>query len=205
MSTGLKNAGSIIPDVLEDVHFSVNEQCVQFSECETFAPFIKDNKPVFHIEYPKDAPSVSSAASKRVCTPSGEAAGTDGFSTPEAGASWQIVLIKPIEVPASGDVTPDVDAFDIDLFDNSDETFSRLREAGKKVICYFSAGSWEDWRDDKDDFGDENLGKELDGWPGEKWVDVASDGVRNVMKKRIQLAANRGCDAIDPDNVDGFV
>lgn len=81
MSTGLKNAGSIIPDVLEDVHFSVNEQCVQFSECETFAPFIKDNKPVFHIEYPKDAPSVSSTASKRVCTPTGEAAGTDGFST----------------------------------------------------------------------------------------------------------------------------
>ncbi|PNH40995.1 hypothetical protein VD0004_g6062 [Verticillium dahliae] len=137
-------------------------------------------------------------------TGGGNSTSRESLWQPEAGASWQIVLIKPIEVPASGDVTPDVDAFDIDLFDNSDETFSRLREAGKKVICYFSAGSWEDWRDDKDDFGDDNLGKELDGWPGEKWVDVASDGVRNVMKKRIQLAANRGCDAIDPDNVDGF-
>ncbi|KAM0267958.1 hypothetical protein ACHAQH_010066 [Verticillium albo-atrum] len=135
---------------------------------------------------------------------SGNATSRESLWQPEAGASWQIVLIKPIEVPSSGDVTPDVDAFDIDLFDNSDDTFSRLRAAGKKIICYFSAGSWEDWREDKDDFGDDNLGKELDGWPGEKWVDVASKGVRDVMTKRIQLAANRGCDAIDPDNVDGF-
>lgn len=25
------------------------------------------------------------------------------------------------------------------------------------------------------------------------------------MKKRVEMAAKKGCDAIDPDNVDGFI
>jgi hypothetical protein len=41
--------------VLPIVHFSVNEQCVQYSECDTFRPFIEAGKPVFHIEYPDGA------------------------------------------------------------------------------------------------------------------------------------------------------
>lgn len=81
MSTGLKNAGSIIPEVIDDVHFSVNEQCVQYSECETFAPFIEDNKPVFHIEYPDGAPRVASSKSSEICSQKGKAAGTKDFST----------------------------------------------------------------------------------------------------------------------------
>lgn len=37
------------------MHFSVNEQCVEYKECATFRPFIDAGKPVFHIEYPRDA------------------------------------------------------------------------------------------------------------------------------------------------------
>lgn len=77
MSTGLKNAGDIIPTVLNVTHFSVNEQCAQYSECAKFSPFIGDNKPVFHIEYPKGAPSVSAETVSSTC----KSAGSDSFST----------------------------------------------------------------------------------------------------------------------------
>lgn len=124
---------------------------------------------------------------------------------PEVGASWQIILLKPLEISDEDKITPDVDIFDLDLYDNDASTFATLKKLGKKVICYFSAGSWEDWRDDKDDFDEADLGKELDGWPGERWLNVSSPNVHSIMKKRIEMAAKKGCDAIDPDNVDGFV
>jgi hypothetical protein len=52
LTLGLKNAGAIITAVLPLVDFSVNEQCVQFGECQKFQQFIGAGKPVFHIEYP---------------------------------------------------------------------------------------------------------------------------------------------------------
>lgn len=79
MSTGLKNAGSIIPQVLPHVHFSVNEQCVQYDECETFAAFVKDDKPVFNIEYPEGRKWT--AVVSGACSGKGDAEGTKGFST----------------------------------------------------------------------------------------------------------------------------
>lgn len=124
---------------------------------------------------------------------------------PEVGASWQIILLKPIEVHADTKIEPDVEIFDLDLYDNDASTFAALKKLGKKVICYFSAGSYENWRDDKKYFHEADLGKPLDGWPGERWLNVSSPNVRSIMKKRIEMAAKKGCDAIDPDNVDGFV
>jgi hypothetical protein len=129
----------------------------------------------------------------------------DEIWQPAANTTWQIILKFPMVTPEDGSITPDVEVYDLDMVDNDIETFNVLRDAGKKVICYFSAGSWEDWRDDKDDFDEADLGKPLDGWPDERWVNVKSEGVRNVMRTRIKLAWRKGCDAIDPDNVDGYV
>jgi hypothetical protein len=76
---------------------------------------------------------------------------------------------------------------------------------GKKVICYFSAGSYESWRSDAKDFSNGDLGNNLDDWPGEKWLKLSSENVRGIMKKRVALAREKRCDAVDPDNVDGYV
>jgi hypothetical protein len=78
LAIGLKNAGSIVPDVLPSIQFSVNEQCVQYSECGVFDPLIAAGKPVFHIEY-TDGSSSSSASS--LCQTTGAGAGSAGFST----------------------------------------------------------------------------------------------------------------------------
>lgn len=81
MSTGLKNAGKIDPDVISDVQFSVNEQCVEYAECETFADFVENNKPVFHIAYPDGAPDkVSAKTASIICSRKSKSKGTEGFS-----------------------------------------------------------------------------------------------------------------------------
>ncbi|KAH7127979.1 endo alpha-1,4 polygalactosaminidase precursor [Dactylonectria estremocensis] len=124
---------------------------------------------------------------------------------PAVGTSWQIVLKEPLQIdPAQPAISPDVEVYVIDLFDNSAETIAALHSLGKKVICYFSAGTYEEWRPDASEFAKADLGKAMDDWPGERWLDLKSENVRNIMAKRIKLAAEKGCDAIDPDNVDGY-
>lgn len=123
--------------------------------------------------------------------------------TPKVDDTWQIILSHPPLV--SDSATPDVSIFDIDLFDTPTSTIAQLHKLGKKVICYFSAGSYENWRPDAKDFKNDDLGKNLDDWPGEKWIKLNSQNVRDIMKKRIDLAKEKGCDGVDPDNVDGYV
>lgn len=114
------------------------------------------------------------------------------------GASWYWQL--------SGDVKMNIGAqvYDIDLFDNSAGTFAALKARGKTVICYFSGGSYENWRPDAGRFPAAVLGRALDGWPGERWLDVRATAVREIMKARLDLAKAKGCDGVEPDNVDGY-
>lgn len=84
LTLGLKNAGDIIADVLPIVHFSVNEQCVEENECDTFHAFIDAGKPVFHIEYPKgagDSGGLDDNVVQKYCNGKGAAQGSEGFST----------------------------------------------------------------------------------------------------------------------------
>ncbi len=110
-----------------------------------------------------------------------------------------------IQLNGALNLTYDVDVYDIDLFDTPASTIKQLQDSGKRVICYFSAGSYEDWRSDASDFPDSILGNDLDGWEGEKWLDVReTDILMDIMEARLDLAVAKGCDAVDPDNVDGY-
>ncbi len=117
---------------------------------------------------------------------------------PGPGTGWQWQLTGSI------DTSLDVVMYDIDLFETSQQIIDRLHADGRVVICYFSAGSWEDWRPDKDDFPPGVLGNTLDGWPDERWLDVRADEVRGIMQARLDLAAQKKCDGVEPDNVDGY-
>ncbi len=52
---GLKNDLEQIPELVDDFDFAVNEQCVQYDECDVYAPFVSAGKPVFGAEYSDDA------------------------------------------------------------------------------------------------------------------------------------------------------
>jgi hypothetical protein len=97
-----------------------------------------------------------------------------------------------------------VSMFDLDLFDTSAETIALLQSQNKRVICYFSAGSFEDWRSDVDDIPAAAIGNALDGWDNERWLDIRSGEVQNLVLSRLALAQTKGCDGVEPDNVDVY-
>jgi len=93
--------------------------------------------------------------------------------------------------------------YDIDLFDTNIATIDLLHSKGAKVICYFSAGSFESWRNDADKFPDSIKGKKMDSWD-ERWLDIRSKELRSIIRERLDLAKNKHCDGVEPDNVDGY-
>ena len=95
--------------------------------------------------------------------------------------------------------------YDIDLFETPQSTIDKLHNDGRIVICYLSAGSWEEFRPDKDEYPDSILGNTLDGWPDERWVDIRRlDKLGPILKARMDLAVSKDCDGIEPDNIDGY-
>ena len=149
-----------------------------------------------------------------VITACGEQHGASGSSTsattradgdgqvwrPPVGTTWQWQLAG---LPV--DTSLKVDAYDIDLFTTTDAELATLRADGRSVICYFSAGSWEEFRPDAAEFPAAVRGDPLDPpFADELWLDIRSAVVRKLMQRRLDLAATRGCDAVEPDNVDGY-
>lgn len=125
---------------------------------------------------------------------------------PKVNDTWQITLLRPpLLDPNIKLITPDVTIFDVDLFDTTTNAIELLHDLNKKVICYFSAGSFETWRPDAASFRTADKGKELEGWPGETWLNISSENVRSIMRSRVELASAKRCDGVDPDNVDGYV
>lgn len=118
---------------------------------------------------------------------------------PRPGTSWQIQYTGDLNL------TLDVQAYDLDLFDMSQSAIEQLHAQGRRVICYFSGGSWEDWRPDAGQFPPAVLGADLDDWPGEKWLDIRQlAALGPIMAARLDLAVQKRCDAVDPDNMDGY-
>lgn len=125
---------------------------------------------------------------------------TPPFILPPPNGSWQIQY--------AGDINTDldVDIYNLDLFDTDPATITDLHARGIFVMCYFSAGSSEDWRPDIHEFPAEVIGKDYEGWRGEKWLDIRRlDLLAPVMSARLDLASQKGCDGVDPDNVNAFI
>jgi hypothetical protein len=123
---------------------------------------------------------------------------------PVPGTSWQWQLTGTI------DTSFDVDMYDIDPFNTDDipnpaSLIDALHKAGRKVICYFSAGSWEQWRDDAGRYPESVKGNALEGWPDERWLDIRQlDVLEPLIDARLDRAAGWGCDGVEPDNVDAY-
>lgn len=98
----------------------------------------------------------------------------------------------------------------------TDSLVQSLHGNGKTVICYFSAGTSEDWRADYKNLSAHVKGRALKGgngrngeWAGnkepERWLNIRDPKVRDsIMVARIVRAGKLCCDGVDPDNVDGY-
>lgn len=86
---------------------------------------------------------------------------------PDVKTTWQIQYAGDYldeSIPAT--------VYDIDGFNATSALIADLHNKGHKVICYYSAGSYENYRPDIASFPSSVLGKVLDGWPDEKWLDI---------------------------------
>jgi hypothetical protein len=118
-------------------------------------------------------------------------------STPPFKASWGYQLQGELRVPGAH-------VFDIDGFDTPNSFVSRLHARGRYAVCYIDAGTWENWRPDRNRFPASVLGRS-NGWPGERWLDIRRlDVLAPIMRARMQICKRKGFDAIEPDNVDGY-
>jgi hypothetical protein len=126
--------------------------------------------------------------------------------TPAVPAAWRPAVTDTWQWQLTGNLNTayDVKVYDVDLYDTSANTILALQNSGKKVLCYFSAGSSENWRADFSSFAASDMGNALEGWDGERWLDTRSSNVRTIMTKRLDMAKSKGCDGVEPDNVDGY-
>jgi hypothetical protein len=118
----------------------------------------------------------------------------------EVGTTWDYPLGFDL---TTSNVQAAKKFYSVDLFNTEASDISALIGKGHTVVCYFSAGSYENDRSDSKDIPSSAIGKKMDGWP-EKWLDTRNEGVRDVMAARIQKAKDKGCQGVDPDNIDGF-
>ena len=117
---------------------------------------------------------------------------------PAISTAWQWQLTGTI------DQSVDVPMYDTDLFDTSASVVASLHAKGRKVVCYISAGTYENWRPDASQFPPSVLGGS-NGWPGEKWLDIRRiDLLGPIMEARMDLCRQKGFDALEPDNIDGY-
>ncbi|AZP17228.1 endo alpha-1,4 polygalactosaminidase [Streptomyces aquilus] len=118
---------------------------------------------------------------------------------PTPGLAWQWQLSgKTI------DTSVDVPVYDIDGFDQPKATVAALHREDRKVICYLSTGAWEDWRPDAKKFPKSVIGRG-NGWEGERWLDIRqTDVLEPLMAARMDMCEDKGFDAVEPDNMDGY-
>ncbi|WP_055489684.1 endo alpha-1,4 polygalactosaminidase [Streptomyces sp. TP-A0356] len=117
---------------------------------------------------------------------------------PRPGVAWQWQLSGRL------DTSVDVPVYDIDGFDHPKATVSALHHKGRKVICYLSTGAWEDFRPDARKFPKSVLGRG-NGWKGERWLDIRrTDLLEPLMADRLDMCREKGFDAVEPDNMDGY-
>jgi hypothetical protein len=117
---------------------------------------------------------------------------------PPAHPTWYWQLQGKIDdsVPAA--------IYDIDGFATSASEVAKLHALDRHVVCYIDAGTWENFRPDKGKFPRAVLGRP-NGWPGERWLDIRQLPVLEpIMTARFRMCAQKGFDAVEPDNIDGF-
>jgi hypothetical protein len=135
----------------------------------------------------------------RLRVPAGSGSGTRAGSwVPAKSLTWYWQLQGTVNN------SEPVAAYDIDGFTNSAGEVATLHGQGKHVICYIDVGTAENFRPDYSSFPASVLGSS-NGWPGERWLDISKlTMLEPIMTARFQMCREKGFDAVEPDNMDGY-
>ncbi|GAA3559390.1 hypothetical protein GCM10022419_044960 [Nonomuraea rosea] len=111
----------------------------------------------------------------------------NGCWRPALNTSWEWQLSSLPKKPFLA-----VQMYDIDGFAAKDGAIVKSLKAdkpGRGVVCYISAGTFEDWRPDAGKFPADVLGTPLEDWEGERWLDVRkyTGKLGEIMKARLDM------------------
>jgi hypothetical protein len=126
-------------------------------------------------------------------------AGTPQRWQPRAGMTFQIQL------QGIADLSVKADVYELDGFDTRSRTVRALHARGRRAVCYLNAGAWERWRPDRGSSPPKVLGRALEDWPGERWLDIRRlDLLGPIVRRRFSMCRRKGFDAVEADNVAGY-
>lgn len=118
---------------------------------------------------------------------------------PRPRTTWQWQLTGEI------DAGVDAEVFDVDGFEVSAATVAALHAKGRKVICYLDIGAVESYRPDAHAFRDQVIGRGVDGWPQERYLDIRRiDLIGPTLRRRFEMCRDKGFDGIEGDLVDAY-
>lgn len=159
-------------------------------------------------------PSTDHAVGVRVVARSGVrgplSARVRALTLPLPGERWVPTPADTWQLQYAGDLDASVDAtvYDLDHEVTTRAEVAALHAAGRHVVCYVDAGTWESYRADAGAFPRSALGGRVDGWPDERWLDIrrldspvgpTGTTIRHLLVARIDQCAAKGFDAIDAD------
>lgn len=128
----------------------------------------------------------------------GEARAGGAWWTPPQHLTWYWQLTGTVNN------SEPVAVYDIDGFENSAAEVAALHAQGKHVICYIDVGTAEAFRPDYSEFPASVLG-DRNGWPGERWLDIRQLPILEpIMTRRFEMCREKGFDAVEPDNIEGY-
>jgi hypothetical protein len=141
--------------------------------------------------------SIADASTPEASVPDARGDAPTPRPKPEPLTTWQIQLSGTL------DTTVDARVYVSDI-ETSASAIRTLHSAGRIVICYFSGGTRESFRDDASRFPPESLGMPLSSYPNERWIDVRNATVRTIMQDRMAKAARVECDGVYASGLAAF-
>ncbi len=166
--------------------------------------------------------------------PTATPAPVGGLWQPPLQVSWQWMIDHALDVNNAKDMglvdpsgnplsSAPPEVYDIDGFFNGQDPNCNVRDRlgncvqgendavrqlhamGKKVICYIDVGVYENYREDAYKFPASVIGNSDAGWAGSYWLDIRQTEILGpIMKARMQMCRDKGFDAIEPDEIDGY-
>lgn len=125
-----------------------------------------------------------------------------------ATARWHPVpTAVPWQWQLQGRIDTGIEAsvYDVDGFETPASVVRQLHRQGRHVVCYLDVGSWESYRPDARTFPRKVIGRRYEGFPDERWLDVRRFRLfAEPLRRRFDLCAHKGFDAVEPDNLAGW-
>lgn len=114
---------------------------------------------------------------------------------PAVDVTWQVQL------SGSFDSSVDVMLYYVDLDSVTSTQRAAILAVGRHLACYLSAGTYEPFRADAQEFPAAALGNALMDYPDERWLDIRNAKVTSLMSARLDQYRALGCSSVAVANV----